>query len=338
MSQTPPRKIRLVQIGFGNIGMRRTRITKEHRAIELAGVVDIDRDRLNLAREIVGESCLLGVDYLDVLRRARADAAIISTPNYLHAPMTIACLDLGAHVLCEKPLAVNAALAARCVDRAGRLGLRLKVGSNHRYFRGVREALARVRAGAIGPLTRISGEIGHLLPNVASEWYREKEHSGGGAMIDHGPHLIDAVGQILRVSDGDHIARVRGATSRESLHLEVEDRATGTLVTARGKTIDIATTWSDGAYRMKLEILGEQGRIVVDGFEPLLIERREGVERLDLSHTPPGESWEMDVEDFVDAILFGHEPYASGVDGMRSVRVIDALYESARRESAEVVV
>jgi predicted dehydrogenase len=89
---------------------------------------------------------------------------------------------------------------------------------------------------------------------------------------------------------------------------------------------------------MKLEILGEQGRIVVDGFEPLLIERREGVERLDLSHTPPGESWEMDVEDFVDAILFGHEPYASGVDGMRSVRVIDALYESARRESAEVVV
>ena len=331
-----PRKARLVQIGFGNIGMRRTLITRAHPAIDLVGVVDIQRERLNVAREIVGERCVLGTDYTRVVQSVRPDGVIISTPNDLHAPMTKTCLDLGAHVLCEKPLAVNATLAGRCVAHARRKGLRLKVGSNHRFWRGVRETLGFVRAGAIGAVTRIEGEIGYLLPDVRSDWYREIEHSGGGTMIDNGPHLIDVVGQILRLSGDDRIARVRCATSRDFFGLEVEDQARGTMVSARGRTVEIAATWSDGDYRMKLDVQGERGRIVLSGFEPLIVETAAGVVRRDLSDAPATESWELDVDDFVRAILHGREPWGSGADGLCSVRVIDALYESARRGSEEI--
>jgi predicted dehydrogenase len=301
-------------------------------------VVDIRRERLNLAREVVGERCVLGTDYVRLVQSVRPDGVIISTPNDLHAPMTTACLDLGAHVLCEKPLAVRADLAERCVAHARRRGLRLKVGSNHRFWRGVRETLDLVESGTIGGITRIEGEIGYRLPDVRSDWYREKERSGGGTIIDNCPHLIDVVEQILRLSGGDRIARVRCATSRDVFGLEVEDQARGTMVSARGTAIEMAATWADGDYRMKLHVQGEHGRIVLSGFEPLIVETADGVVRRDLSDAPASESWELDVDDFARAVLRGSEPWGSGADGLRSVRVIDALYESARRGSDEVPV
>ena len=140
----PHRKIRLVQIGFGHIGLRRTFLTSSHPGIEVVGVADVKRERLDLARDVLGDGCSFGTDYTQLLQSVRPEAAIISTPNFLHAPIALNTLDFGVHVLCEKPLAIHPVMAEQCVAMARRKNLKLKVGSNHRFWRGVREILSIV--------------------------------------------------------------------------------------------------------------------------------------------------------------------------------------------------
>ena len=336
MKNVLPLKLRLVQIGFGNIGMRRTRITNAHPGIELVGIVDVKPDCLTLAREVTGDRCVVGTDYVKVIQMTRPHAVIISTPNYLHAPMTMTCLELGVHVLCEKPLAISVMMASRCVDYAHKKKLKLKVGANHRFWRGVRQIIETIEQGTIGTVERVEGEIGYLLPDIRSEWYREKEHSGGGTIIDNCPHLIDVISQILSTSGGDRIQRVRCTTTRDDLGYEVEDRASGVMLSRHGRTVTLKSTWSDGDYRMNLEIQGSKGRLKLSGFERLTVETEHGNEELDFSEAPPLESWGMDVQTFVDAILLDRMPLGTGVEGLNSVRVIDALYQSAALDAEEV--
>lgn len=319
--------------------MRRTRITRHHPQIDLVGIVDIDRARLNIAREVAPERCILETDYLRALARTRPDGVIISTPNYLHAPMTIAALQGGVHVLCEKPLALNTALALQCVQTAGRAGRKLKVGSNHRYWRGVRSIMKEISLGAIGEVTGIEGEVGYLLPDVRSDWYREQEHSGGGTIIDNTPHLIDVLSQILLASGRDRIRKVACNTSNDVLGLDVEDMAWGKLVSEKGHEIKIASTWADGAYRMNLTIQGTKGSLSLRGFDELTLETKDNEPLVrNFSDAPPLESWEMDVQAFIDSILFHAHPRASGEEGLQTVQVIEAMYASAKSNAREIVI
>ena len=332
----PNRKIRLVQIGFGHIGMRRTLLTRDHPGIDVVGVCDIKRERLNLAREVLGEDCAQDTSYLRLLATVRPDAAIISTPNALHGPMTLNTLRSGVHTLCEKPLTTNTVQGEQAVALASSMGLVLKVGSNHRFWRGVREILARIEAGGIGEVMGIDGEIGYRLPDVRSEWYREREVSGGGTIIDNTPHLLDVVNQILRVSDGDQIRSVRCATTHDALGLEVEDRAEGLLTSDKGRSISLVSTWSEGEYRMNVDVQGTRGRISIAGFDHLTLETRDRTQEWNFSDVPAAESWEMDIQAFVDGIRFHVPLRGSGEEGLRCVRIIEALYRSSRRMAEEV--
>jgi len=330
-------RIRLVQIGFGHIGLRRTQLTHSHPGIEVVGVCDIKPGRLRLAEEILGDGCVYDTDYLSLLDAVRPDAAIISTPNALHGPMTLRTLHANIHTLCEKPLATNVAVGKRAVVLARESGVVLKVGSNHRFWRGVRDILAMIESGEIGEVTGIDGEIGYRLPDVRSEWYRERDVSGGGTIIDNTPHLLDVVSQILFLSGGDRIQRVRCETTNDALGLEVEDRAEGMLTSGKGRSISLVSTWSDGDYRMNLEIRGTRGRVALTGFDHLTVETEGRVRERDYSDVPGSESWEMDIHAFVDAIRLGAPIRGSGEDGLRCVQIIEALYRSAGLRSEEVI-
>jgi len=332
----PP--LRLAQVGFGYIGHRRTLVTAAHRDIEVVAIVDVDPKRLALARELVGDHVMLGTDYRQVLRLTRPDGAIISTPNVLHAPMTLDALNMGIHVLCEKPLAINAALAARCVAAARRAGCVLKMGTNHRYWRGVVRLVGMVGDGAVGDVQRISGEIGHEFPDARSEWYREPEISGGGALIDNGPHLLDAVRHILAVCDGDRIRTVRCRTTRERDGLAVEDRATGNLVSARGREVDFVATWTDGPYRMNVDVVGTRGRLSLRGFEKLTFEGEGETSEHRFTGVPVLESWQRDVDAFV-ARLRGAQAirrFDENGTGLATAELVDALYRSSSCNASPV--
>ena len=244
---------------------------------------------------------------------------------------------MGLDVLCEKPLALNATLAARCVEYARRVGRKLKVGANHRFWRGVRRILSAVEAGEIGVIERMDTEIGYRLPDVRSDWYREKEHAGGGTIIDNCPHLMDVVSQLLEVADGDRIRRVVCSATHDDLGLGVEDRASGLMISEKGRAVSLSSTWADGDYRMNLDIRGSHGRLLLTGFDRLTMETAEGTTELDFSDCPPLESWELDVQAFLDSIQLDRAPTGSGDDGVRSIAIIDALYRAADEKREQTV-
>jgi predicted dehydrogenase len=321
--------LRIVQIGFGHIGLRRNIVLRKNPNIEIVGVADVKPDRLNLAQEIHEDQITLGTDYIRLISQTRPDAVVISTPNYLHAPMTLKCLEMNLHVLCEKPLSLNADFAQKCVAYANRRRLTLKVGANHRFWRSVREMLEHIRQGTVGAVRKIDTHIGYRLPDVRSDWYREQEHSGGGTLIDNCPHLLDVVNRILTLSGGDSVQSALGSTSSDVLGNEVEDQASGLLETRQGRIVKLESTWGDGDYRMDIAVTGALGTIRLSGFGLLDVETQNVQCKMDYNDAPPLESWELDVQDFVEAVVTRRRPLGSGEGGVKVMRILDAIYQSA---------
>ena len=156
-------------------------------------------------------------------------------------------------------------------------------------------------------------------------------------IIDNAPHLIDVVSQILKLSGGDRIQRVRCETTNDTLGLEVEDRAEAVMTSGRGRSISLVSTWSEGPYRMNLDIRGTRGRVALTGFEHLTVETEGRVQERDYTDVPGTESWELDIHAFVDAIRLGAPVRGSGEDGLRCVKIIEALYRSAGQKAEEVI-
>ena len=154
-----------------------------------------------------------------LVRDPDVDVVHICTPNHLHVPLAEAALAEGKHVICEKPLALDAAGAQRLVDLAAASGLQAGVPFVYRYYPTVREARERVAGGTTGPLRLLHGTYlqDWLLRPEDGNW-RVDERLGGAsrAFADIGSHWCD----LAEFMSGHRIARLFA-----HLHTAVPDRA-----------------------------------------------------------------------------------------------------------------
>lgn len=160
------------------------------RGVRLAGLFDQDQGR---ARELAERHPIERVcQSLDQLLSLGPDVILIACPNYLHADMTIAALQAKAHVLCEKPMAVNLAEAERMTAAAHRAGRQLMIGCTNRFRPEVVALRQIIGEGRLGRINTI--RCGWLrrngIPGVGT-WFTHRMKSGGGVLIDLGTHLID---------------------------------------------------------------------------------------------------------------------------------------------------
>jgi predicted dehydrogenase len=156
-STSPNDRIRIATIGFGGMGMGDTRYAVSMPGVELAAVCDIYDGRLARAREVHGDQIITTRDYREVLARKDIDAVIIATPDHWHAAISIAAMEAGKDVYCEKPMVQmvadgNAVLAAQ--ERTGRI---FQVGSQYVTSAVYQKARDLVQSGAIGRLTMVEG-------------------------------------------------------------------------------------------------------------------------------------------------------------------------------------
>ena len=159
--------------------------------VETVAICDVNHER---AQSVAAEFGIQGVytDYEEMLPEVQPDITVIATPNLFHKPMTLAALEAGSHVLCEKPLALTYGDAKEMLYAAAARDRVLNVGTHFRYAPSTRTAKAHVDAGFLGEVyaARAVWQRRSGIPGFGG-WFTNKALSGGGSLLDIGIHALD---------------------------------------------------------------------------------------------------------------------------------------------------
>jgi len=154
---SPNDRIRIATIGFGGMGMGDTKAALSIPGVELAAVCDIYDGRLTRAREVHGDAIFTTREHREVLARKDIDAVIIATPDHWHAALSIAAMEAGKDVYCEKPMVQSVAEGKAVIAAEERTGRIFQVGSQYVSSAVYQRARDLVQSGAIGRLTMVEG-------------------------------------------------------------------------------------------------------------------------------------------------------------------------------------
>jgi predicted dehydrogenase len=183
---------RVAYIGAGSI-VQRGHIPAFARVknTEAVAVCDVYEARAKAVAEEAGIARAYA-DYEQMLAEVQPDIVVVAAPNVFHMPMTCAALEAGAHVLCEKPLALSYTDAKSMFELAARLGRTLTVGTHYRWSAPMRAAKAHVDAGFFGEIyaARTVWQRRAGIPGYGS-WFTNKDLAGGGSLLDIGVHALD---------------------------------------------------------------------------------------------------------------------------------------------------
>jgi NADPH:quinone reductase-like Zn-dependent oxidoreductase len=257
---------------------------------------------VNLARGLAAASQARWTNHVEeLLASDEVDVVVISTPHHLHAPLALAAIDAGKHVVVEKPMATNVADCDRMIAAAERRGVRLSVAFVFRYDARVRRARELLVDGVVGaPIaSRVVFEqerareywSSGLTGRVTSDWRGRKASAGGGVLIMNACHLLDGMSWVL----GTPVLEVSACEARfaEVEGVEVEDTvsltyryASGALGTPRGHDS------FGGAGRARTGRARPPGPLVVGTHvEGLVAPHDSGVRSRSLAHAPDAVGW-----------------------------------------------
>ncbi len=316
-------------IGCGLIGQKRARALG---ACSLRVCADAVPERAAaLARTVPGAEAV--PDWHAIVERRDVDVVIVATTHDALAPITLAAVEAGKHVLVEKPAARNAAELEPIIHAAERCKALVRVGFNHRYHRAFRKARELLQSGAAGPLMYIRARYGHGgRPGYDKEWRAQPALSGGGELIDQGIHLIDLARSFL----GDFEA-VQGFAHTYYWDTPAEDNGFMLLRTAQNQVAFLHASWTEWKNLFSFEIFGRDAKLEIDGLGGSY-----GVERLRyyamLPQMGPPEttiweypmaddSWETEFAEFMQDIRLDRQPAANLHDAHAALDIIGRIYE-----------
>lgn len=293
----------------------------------------------------------------EMLERAKPEIVVIATPPALHHAIALAAFARGAHVLCEKPLALTAAEAQAMTDAAARAGCRAMTSFNWRFTAAMQELHARVADGVLGRVFHLASRwLGArwAAETAAATWRMDRAQAGHGVMGDMGVHLIDLVrwnfGEWRRLTAHAGIAYPSRSAPGVSRPPDAEDYCTvlGELDSGAQVTLT-ASRVAHGMGEHTLEAYGSRGAVSyrVTRESPRWYEGElrastgGGLEPV-TPRTPPAPAGDGDpldvtgraliaplVKHFLDGIRTGTTPSPSFADGLRAQAVLDAVLESA---------
>jgi predicted dehydrogenase len=339
-----------VNVAVIGLGMGRGHLNEyaKHPACTLAAICDSNAERLaQTAKDfkLDRSRCFTSTDAL--LRAAKdlkLDAASVVLPNVLHAPVTIQALRTGLHVLCEKPMAMNAREARAMIAEAKRGRRTLGINLSFRFTPQSRALKEIVDSGKLGVVyyahTRWWRQRG--LPGFGG-WFGQKKMSGGGPIIDLGVHRMDLAMWLMGNSEpatvsastyneiGSRLAR------QERKAFDVEDLGAAFVRFRNGASLTLEASWAGFMGKnedMVTEILGSRGGLVhrnlAEGydFEARVFSEEGGslAETLLKRRLSPAPS---PYADFVDALLEGRPTLAPAEHGLQVQKVLDGIYRSA---------
>lgn len=267
-----------------------------------------------------------------MLKAGNVDALVVSTPNYLHAPQTIAALNAGVHVMVEKPMAMNADEAEQMCEAAEKSGATLMVAHCWRFDPDV--LWLKEQSPKLGKIIRTKGYGVHVHWGP-SGWFTQKQFAGGGAMADMGIHALDTARFLL--GDPKPVS-VYAKIGTYYKNFDVDD--TGIIIVEwdNGATSYIESGWwqlhSDGP-EAATQLYGTEG---FGQLFPTQIRKRKE-ERIDVidsgfefprkEHCPQS-LYDAQLKYFVECVEAKQLPNPGGLEGLTNMKVVGAAYESSK--------
>ncbi|NVB79055.1 MAG: Gfo/Idh/MocA family oxidoreductase [Kofleriaceae bacterium] len=283
---------RLGYLGVGWIGRHRMEAIARHTGAEVVAIADPDRRRRETAVAIApnAQSC----EHLGQLLELDLDGIVIATPSALHAEHSIAALERGVAVFCQKPLGRSAVEARRIVDTARSADRLLGVDLSYRHTTAVQKMREVIRSGGVGRPYAVD-LVFHNAYGPDAEWFYKKDASGGGCVIDLGVHLVDLA---LWLFDYRTVVQVDSMLHAGGRPLvvgsdKVEDYASVQLQLDGGISVRLACSWRISAGRdavIEASIYGTAGGVAlhnVNGsFYDFIAERFIGTSRERIASPP----------------------------------------------------
>lgn len=316
----------------------------------VAAICDLDRERAQALADQYGIPSVY-TDWRELLERERPDVVSVCLPNVLHRELTVAALESGAHVLCEKPLATSVAEAHEMFDAARKAG-RLLMAAQHMRFEAPARAIKRViEAGALG-------EIYHAEANALRRFgiptwglFHQKSASAGGPLFDIGVHMLD---QTMWLIGNPRPVRVSAVTQRRFGHrpeiaavmrntwdpekFDVEDFAIAFVRFESGADLILRTSWAAHIEQNQFGavIFGTEGGVTTN--PPALYHLRNGVlANEEFKNLRERSTYELQARAFLQAVRGEREPLVTEDETLNVQRIMNAAYRSAE-EGREVEV
>jgi predicted dehydrogenase len=367
------KKHRVGIVGCGNIARTKhmPNLAKFPNRAEMTAFCDKDIDKARQAAEEYGTAeAHIYTDYLEMVNDSQIDVIHVCTPNRWHCPMTVAALEHGKHVMCEKPMAITAHEAGLMLEAARKADKLLTIGYQNRFRKDCLTLKKLIVEGEMGEVYFAKAHA--LRRRGIPNWgvFTNKEEQGGGPLIDIGTHALDITLWMMDnyepVSVLGSTFNLLGTTLRGSEQgtdehwdpdtFEVEDSAFGLIKFANGATVFLESSWALNTMQQKqamttlyatkagasMEYIGgtSTGRKLlinkVSAGQPVIVEfdvKEKDASSADLIFNYPGAEKEM--TSWLDALDGNGEVVVKPEQAFAVTQILEAIYRSAR--TGEVV-
>jgi predicted dehydrogenase len=330
------KKLKVGIAGYGVVGKRRRECVDQNKFLEMIAVCDqIFLDEVSIVDGIRGYK-----NYKKLLEE-ELDILIVCLTNDIAPTVTIAALNAGLHVFCEKPPGRNVSDIIQVIDvEKNNPKLKLMYGFNHRYHHSVQDALKLVHSDELGKIINIRGVYGKakLITFNQPDWRTKREISGGGVLLDQGIHMVD----LMRLFGGE-FEDIYSFVSNGHWGYDVEDNAYALMKTSDGIVAMMHSSATQWRHRFNLDINLEKGSVILGGI--LSGTKSYGAETLTVVRADPENdlgdpmeqvtrynkdpSWFAEIDEFIKCII-DDKRIINGTsnDALQTMKLVYKIYYS----------
>ncbi|HVJ01122.1 MAG TPA: Gfo/Idh/MocA family oxidoreductase [Sphingomonas sp.] len=334
---TPKRKLGYAIVGLGNYATRqimpRIKDCEFARLTALVSGTPEKLERYGAEYGIPKTHRYSYANYDSIRDNPDIDLVYVVLPNSMHAEYSIRASQAGKHVLCEKPMAISSAECEAMIAAAKKANRKLMIGYRSRFEPYNMHAIELVRSGFVGRPTLITAEHGfYAQPN---QWRLDKPMSGGGSLMDIGIYSLNAA-RYLAGEEPLEISAMESTDKSDPRFRTVEDRIDWQMRFPSGAIANCVSSYSSGhnAYRAT----GTKGWVGLDPATPYqgqqMWVRQNGETRQVTLPAPAKNQFVAQLDHLAECAINGREPIVSGEEGLRDMRLIEAIYRSAREGRA----
>lgn len=347
-------KIKIAVIGTGGISESHMNAYKKSADVELYALCDINPLRVKEKAERYGVPAERTFTDKDEMLAAlpEIDAVSVCTWNSAHCECTIAALNAGKHVLCEKPMAMNAAQAEAMLEAAKKNNRILMIGFVRRHGRDAKLIKDFIEKGSFGDI--YYAKAMYMRRNGSpGGWFSDKSRSGGGPVIDLGVHVIDLTHYLMgnpkpvsvfaatcdKLKNRPEVKKAgvdtyTASDVKKDDIFDVEDFACAMIRFDNGAVISLETSFSlNGKPKGDIELYGTKAGCCIDPQVHLYNEINNYLTDCDFYGDTSfdfSSAFDSEVFHYIECIKGNTECIAPGKDGVEIMKILDAVYESAR--------